>query len=117
MRITATAIGAEAVKGKVLLSKRERLPLCTAVVQASVEDDLAFARRRLDWAANELVMSGQELMWSQLVVLGRLSGPTRPSLEPYARELYRRMQTAKPGEPLFAPGKPKRVTKRRLERV
>ena len=101
VRLTVSRVAIEAGES-VLTARKAKLPLCTTAAEAAAEDDLAFARRRLDWAANEMVRRGGLLQWSTLATFGKLHGPWRPALEPYARELFERMLVAAPGEDLFA---------------
>ena len=55
VRITSTGIAKESGRKGTLLANAGRLPFCTATAEAAAEDDVLFARRRLDWAANEMV--------------------------------------------------------------
>ena len=99
VRITFNRIAIAAGERGLLHAQRERLSKCAAAMDAATENDLAFSRRRLDWAANEMVVRGDLLQWSTLATLGKLSGPWRPTLEPYARAMFERMLDAELGKP------------------
>lgn len=101
VRITATGIAIETGKKATLLNNAGRLPLCTAGAEATSEDDVLFARRRLDWAANEMVIRGDDLQWAKFATFSKLNGPWRPALDAYARELFERMVGAVPGQAMF----------------
>lgn len=104
VRITQTAIAILAGGTTPLLSARERLPLCAAAIRAAAENDLTFCTRRLHWAVNEMMTSGEDLVWTRLALLGGLYGPIRPLLEDYARDLFETMLAAKSGHPIFPLG-------------
>ena len=107
---------------KRLLGKADRLPLCTAASKAASEDDVLFARRRLDWAANEMVMRGDALQWAKFATFSKLNGPWRPALDAYARSLFDLMVRSVPGKAMFpvrGPGWPEHaaVTAPDLDRL
>ena len=101
VRITATGIAIESGNKATLLNNAERLPLCTAAAEAASENDVLFARRRLDWAANEMVIRGDGLQWAKFATFSKLNGPWRPALDTYARDLFDRMVLAVPGKAMF----------------
>jgi hypothetical protein len=101
VRITATGIAIESGKKGTLLSEADRLPLCTAAAEAASEDDVLFARRRLDWAANEMVIRGDDLQWAKFATFSKLNGPWRPALDEYARNLFELMVKSVPGKSMF----------------
>lgn len=101
VRITASGIAIEANKKGILLENRDRLPLCTAAADAASEDDVLFARRRLDWAANEMVIRGDRLLWADFSTFGKLSGPWRSALEAHAYDLFDQMVAATTGVAMF----------------
>ena len=101
VRITVASVHSEAGQKAVLSKEQKRLPQCTALIAAAAEGDVAFARRRLDWAANEMVIRGDTLQWAKFATFGKLNGPWRPALETHARDLFERMLRATPGQAIF----------------
>ena len=76
-----------------LQGNEANLPLSVAAARAASEDEVSFAKRRLDWAANEILARKGPASWSDLTALGKLSGPWRPALE----GLCKRALLAAPG--------------------
>jgi hypothetical protein len=99
VRISAYRVIRETDHSSILRYNRKRLPLCSAAIEAAAESVVDLGRRRLEWAANELVERGDRFTWINSFVLGQLNKPHSSVLIPYARELYISMQAATPGKP------------------
>jgi hypothetical protein len=93
-RITLNTIAREARQHYWLMLREDRIPLSLAIANAAVETDVDWTKRRLDWAANDMLARGDTLHWTRLARLSRLYGPCRSTLEGYARQLFSRMQEA-----------------------
>lgn len=98
-RVTKNGVVKRLGAGARLRLDEERLPRTAAVIRAAVEDDEAIARRRVEWAAEELRRRGEPLTATRLGRLACLGWGRRDAAGRHAREAIAALVRSGPLQP------------------
>lgn len=94
VRITLNAIAIKVQAQALLLVNGEKLPRSFGAAMKVVENDVDLGRRRLLWAANEILRKRRSVTWSGLYVLAGVKRPYLDADERFARGVFRQLEVA-----------------------